>query len=235
LLGRLHKLEALATFAWEIYLQSLLKIGLRPCDDFDVRSEASITLEHDCYDDTHYDDLDILSDPSSPFASLLETSTPLDTSEDVPIVPDPSFPLAPLGEREEGDGFETNASLDDKCGILVESEDTFSEEHSLDEPYVEFSEVSPHIELNNLISDQSFPDIAPPSPFSPLPSPLPIFLPSLDPLASTFADSETFVFGNPCFDQTLDDIDIDRLEDHFEVKDLTLGHPLSFDFHISLD
>ena len=51
LLGRPHRLEALAAFNREIYLQSLLKTDLslgsptpetRSCDDFDVRSEASI-------------------------------------------------------------------------------------------------------------------------------------------------------------------------------------------------
>ena len=40
------------------------------------------------------------------------------------------------------DNFETNASFDDQCGIFVELEDTFIEEHSLEEPYVvELSEV----------------------------------------------------------------------------------------------
>ena len=43
------------------------------------------------------------------------------------------------------------------------------------------------------------------------------------------------MLGGPYLFQTLEDIDIDRLEDHFEVKDLTLGHPLSFDCHISFD
>jgi len=41
------------------------------------------------------------------------------------------------------------------------------------------------------------------------------------------------VFNNPSLDQNLDDSDIERLEDHFEVKDVTLGPPMSFDFHIS--
>ena len=36
-------------------------------------------------------------------------------------------------------------------------------------------------------------------------------------------------------DQTLEDSDIDRLEDHFEVKNLILGHLLSFDGHVSFD
>jgi len=36
-------------------------------------------------------------------------------------------------------------------------------------------------------------------------------------------------------DQTLDDNDTDRLKDHFEIRDLTLGHPLSSNFHISFD
>jgi len=96
LLGRPHILEALIAFNREIYLQSLLKTDLslgspipkvRSFDDSDVRSEASIPLEHDCYDDTHSNDLEVLSNPSSPFASSLETTTPLDTSKDVPIIP----------------------------------------------------------------------------------------------------------------------------------------------------
>jgi len=93
-------------------LQSLLMINLRSCDDLYVRSEASIPLGHDCYDDTHSDDLEVSSNPSSPFASPLETSTPLDTSEDVSVIPDPSLPLAPLRGFEEGDDFEIDASLD---------------------------------------------------------------------------------------------------------------------------
>ena len=38
-----------------------------------------------------------------------------------------------------------------------------------------------------------------------------------------------------CLDQALNYINIERLEDHFEVKDLTLGHPMNFDVHISFD
>ena len=38
-----------------------------------------------------------------------------------------------------------------------------------------------------------------------------------------------------CVDWTLDDVDLERVEDHFEVKDLILGHPTSFDFHILFD
>ena len=48
-------------------------------------------------------------------------------------------------------------------------------------------------------------------------------------------ESETFVLRNPYLDQTLDDSDIERLEDHFEVNDLIVSHPMSFDFHISFD
>ena len=43
------------------------------------------------------------------------------------------------------------------------------------------------------------------------------------------------MLDTPCLDQTLDDNDTDRLKDHFEIEDLTLGCPLSFDFHISFD
>ena len=35
----------------------------------------------------------------------------------------------PLGEPEDGDRFETNASSDDECDIFVESKDTFSYEY----------------------------------------------------------------------------------------------------------
>jgi len=234
LLGRPHRLEALAVFNREISLQSLLKAYLslgspaleaRSCDDFDVRSEASIHLGHDFYDDTHSDDLEVSSDPSSPFAytSPLETNTPLDTSEDVPIIPDLSLLLAPLGEFGGGDGFETDASFNDQCGLLVESKDTFFEEHSLDEPFdVEFSEVLPHMGLDDPISDESTLDLAPSPPIPSFSSPFPIFLPSLDPLKSTFIGPETFVLDNPCIDQILNDSGIEGLEDHFEVKDFTL-------------
>ena len=54
----------------------------------------SIPLGHD--DDIYLDDLEVSSDPSSSFASPLETSTPLDASEDVTIIPNPSLPLAPF-------------------------------------------------------------------------------------------------------------------------------------------
>jgi len=58
--------------------------------------------------------------------------------------------LAPLGETEWRDRFEIDASFHDQCGIFVESDDTFYEEHSLGEPLVvEFSEVTPHVELDD--------------------------------------------------------------------------------------
>jgi len=44
-----------------------------------------------------------------------------------------------------------------------------------------------------------------------------------------------FVLSIPCLDQTLSDNGLDRLKDHFEIQDLTLGHHLSSDFHISFD
>lgn len=67
------------------------------------------------------------------------------------------------------------------CGILVESDDTFSEEHSLHQPFVmDFSEVTPPDELSDPISDESFPDLAPNSPISSLSSLFPIFPPSID-------------------------------------------------------
>jgi len=42
------------------------------------------------------------------------------------------------------------------------------------------------------------------------------------------------VLDSPCLDQNLDDINIDRLEDHFKVKDLTLGHLGAFIFILHL-
>ena len=158
-----------------------------------------IPLSHDCYDDTHCNDLKVLSDCSSPFASLLDTSTSLDTFEDVPIFPNPYLPLAPLGEFKEGDGFGTNASSDSQCGILVESEDTFSKEHPLYEPCdVEFSEVSPYIELIDPFSDECSSNLVPAPPISSLSSSLPNLPSSLDPLESAFVDSEIFVLVSPC-------------------------------------
>lgn len=74
-----------------------------------------------------------------------------------------------------------------------------------------------------------------PSYFIPFVFPPYLFSLLLEPTESTFAEFETFVLDNLCLDQTLDDGDIERLEHHFEVKDLTLGHPMSFDFHISFD
>ena len=197
-----------------------------------------ISLKDDFYDDTRSDDLEVSNDCSTPFAdtSPLGTSTYLDTSEDVSIIPEPSLPLASLGELEEGDRFDVDASFDDQCGILVESEDTFSEEHSFDEPSdMEFSEVTPHIKLNDSIFVESTLDLAPTPSISSLSSPLPFFLPSLDPPESNFVEFETLVLGNRCLDHTLNDNDIKRLKGHFEVNNLALGHPTGFDFHISFD
>ena len=40
LLSRPHRLDALAAFNRDIYLQSLLEKNLRSCEDFDIRNEA---------------------------------------------------------------------------------------------------------------------------------------------------------------------------------------------------
>ena len=69
----------------------------------------------------------------------------------------------------------------------------------------------------------------------PLSSSFPILPSSLDPPESNFIESETFVLDSSYLDQTLDDIDVERLKDHFEVKDLTLSHLMSIDAHISFD
>ena len=81
---------------------------------------------------------------------------------------------------------------------------------------------------------QSSPSLAPAPPISSLFSSLPILLPSLDPPGSIFVESETYVPDSLWLDQTLGDSDVDKLEDHFEMQDLTLGHPMGFDFHISM-
>ena len=41
------------------------------------------------------------------------------------------------------------------------------------------------------------------------------------------------MLDSPCLDQTLDDSNLDKLEDHLEVKDLTLGPPMSIYCQIS--
>lgn len=107
--------------------------------------------------------------------------------------------MAPLGELEEGDGFETNASFDDQCAIIVELEDTFSDEHSLDEPCImDFSAVTPPNELIHPIYVQTSVEFAPILPISSLSSSLPILLPSLDPSEFDFAECETSMLGNNC-------------------------------------
>jgi len=40
------------------------------------------------------------------------------------------------------------------------------------------------------------------------------------------------VLGSMCLDQMLDDSDVERLDDHFKVKDLALGPFMNFDFHV---
>lgn len=56
--------------------------------------------------------------------------------------------MTPLGQPNEGDRFQIDASFDDKCGIRVEPKDTFIEDHSIEESYVvEFSVVTPPMEL----------------------------------------------------------------------------------------
>ena len=96
-------------------------------------------------------------------------------------------------------------------------------------------EVSFHVKLIDPFSDKSSPDLGPDPPVLSLSSPFPILPSSLDPLESRFIESETSVLGTACLDQALDDNALDRLEDHFEVQHLTLGHPVSFNCHISFD
>ena len=69
--------------------------------------------------------------------------------------------------------------------MFVEPKDTFSEEHSLDEPYVvELSEVTPYIEPDDPVYVES-------SPLHPFLAE--VFHPSIE---STFVESETFVPGS---------------------------------------
>jgi len=98
---------------------------------------------------------------------------------------------------------------------------------------VDFIEVTPPNELNDPFPDESHPDLGTAPPMTPLSSSLPLYLPSLDPPESTFVESEASILSNLCLNQTHEDSDIDKLEDHFKVRDLTLGYPLSFDCHIS--
>ena len=96
------------------------------------------------------------------------------------VVPHPSLPLAPSREIEEGDGFDIDTSFNSQYGILVELEDTFSEEQSFDESSdVEFSDVTPPDVLRDPISFESYLNLALTPPTSSSSSRLPIFLPSL--------------------------------------------------------
>ena len=98
---------------------------------------------------------------------------------------------------------------------------------------MEFNDVALFKELIDPISLESSLDLAPTPPISPLSSSLPILSPSLDPPESIFVEFKTFMLANPCLDHTVDDIGIERLDEHFDVKGLGLGHPTGFDFRIS--
>ena len=77
----------------------------------------------------------------------------------------------------------------------------FIETHSLDEPsIVESSEITPHMQLIDPVSDEYSLDFAPTPPISPLLSSLPILSPSFDPFESNFIESVTFMLGNPSVD-----------------------------------
>jgi len=103
---------------------------------------------------------------------------------------------------------------------------------------VESSEVTPPNELSDPISIESSLDLSITLPISPFSSllPHPISLFSTPPPSRVyFFRVQDFCACSSCLDQTLDDSDMDRLEDYLEVKYLTLGHPMRFDFHISFD
>ena len=76
----------------------------RSCDDFDVRIEASFSLGYGFYDDTPYDDLKKVIDPSSPLVVTpsLEFITVSDAHEGSLTVDDSSIPLASLKEPKKG-------------------------------------------------------------------------------------------------------------------------------------
>ena len=123
-------------------------------------------------------------------------NTVSDTSKGSLIICDSPVPLAPLEEPEEGDKFEPNASIDDQCCIFVESDDIFSDEHSLEESYVmELSEVTSPMELIDPIQVESSLNLALSPPIS-LPSSLLIFYLSSDPPNSTFVEYESFMLGS---------------------------------------
>ena len=127
---------------------------VRSCEDLDFKSETPIPLEHDFLYDTQLDNLEESSDPSSPLVVTpsLEFNIVNDNLEGSLIIHDLPLPLAPLGEPEEGDRFEIDTSFDDQCDIFFESDDTYFEEHSLEEPHVvEFVEVTRPTKLVNPI------------------------------------------------------------------------------------
>jgi len=69
-----HWLPLIESFTCKVYSKlTLVRLGspapeARSCDAFDVRNETSIPLGHNFYDDTHCDELEKASDPSSPLA-----------------------------------------------------------------------------------------------------------------------------------------------------------------------
>ena len=105
-------------------------------------------MGHDFHVDTHLANLKKVIDPSYllAFAPSLEFSTISDTHEGSVTIHDP-----PLGDPEEGDGHETDASFDFELG------DSIFKEHSLEEPYVmDLSEVTSPMKLVDPIHIESF-------------------------------------------------------------------------------
>ena len=85
---------------------------------------------------------------------------------------------------------------------------------------MEFHEGTPHVELVDVIHVESSLDLILTPPILHLSFPF-IFHSYFDPHESTCVESETFVSGSPCLDQSLDDTGIEKLKDHIEGKDLT--------------
>jgi len=135
LLGRTYRLEALTTFNTELHLHNLRKTNLSlgpfkfkvmPYEDIDAWGETPIPLGHDFHVNANFVDLEEASDPSSPLAVApsLDLSIVSDSLEVSLIINNPPLPLVPLGEPEEGERLEPDATFDASFGIFIESEDS---------------------------------------------------------------------------------------------------------------
>jgi len=142
------------------------------------------------------------------------------------------LPLAPLGEPDVGEKLETDACFDDECTYL------FSQRIYLLGAFIwgglSFGNEWGYTFYGSAWSHSCW---VFPCPHFPILSPSypSVFHPCLAPPMFTFIGFEIFVFDSYYLDQTLDSIDIERLEYHIEVEGLTWGHPIGIDFHITFD